>query len=143
MATAEQGQGSNPKPHASLSDSFPLHHNGNSSLLYFFKKENRIYICLLFRFLSRNLFMCSFFFFFFFGRPMACGVPRQGSDPRCNLSLSHNCGNSRSLTHCVRLGIEPAFQSSHSTTNPIAPRQELPFFVFLGLNLKHMEVPRG
>ena len=30
LEPTERGQGSNPQPHGSSSDSFPLHHNGNS-----------------------------------------------------------------------------------------------------------------
>ena len=39
----------------------------------------------------------------------------QGSD------LRHGGGNTGSLTHCARLGIEPVSQGSQDTTDPVAP----------------------
>ena len=49
----------------------------------------------------------------------------QGSDPTRSLNLSHHDSNARSLTHCARLGIEPAPQSSQGAVDPVAPQQEL------------------
>ena len=34
-------------------------------------------------------------------------VPDQGSSPSCSYDLCHHCGNTRSLTHCTELGMEP------------------------------------
>ena len=39
----EQGQGSNPKPHGSQSDSFPLHHDGNSEKQEFYLSQTEYY----------------------------------------------------------------------------------------------------
>ena len=49
--------------------------------------------------------------------------PGKESDP------SHSCGNTGSLTHCAGLGIEPASQSSQNAAYPVAPQQELLFFI--------------
>ena len=57
-------------------------------------------------------------FFFFFGCPRAYGFPRPGI-------RSGHCCNSRSLTHCVGLGVEPASQCSRDTSDLIGPQQEL------------------
>ena len=38
----EQDQGSNPQPHGSWLDSFPLHHNRNSQALVFFKASQGV-----------------------------------------------------------------------------------------------------
>ena len=64
---------------------------------------------------------------FISGHPVAEGVPGQGSDPSCSLSLSRSCGNirSRSFTHCPGPGIEPACQCSQDATDPFAPQWEL------------------
>ena len=57
--------------------------------------------------------------------PTAYEVPRPGirPQPQCNLSCS--CSNAWSLTHCARLGIEPASQRSQDNTNPVVPQWEL------------------
>lgn len=72
---------------------------------------------------------------FHFCHPVAEGVPGQGSDPSCSLSLSRSCGNirSRSLTHCPGPGIEPACQCSQDATDPFAPLRELPSGFFTDL----------
>ena len=44
----------------------------------------------------------------------------QGSDPNCNFSLSHSCGNAGSLTHCAGPGSEPASQGSQDAASPVA-----------------------
>ena len=44
----------------------------------------------------------------------------QGSDLSCSLDLSQNCGNSRSLTHCSRLGIKPTSQCSQDTNHIVS-----------------------
>ena len=51
--------------------------------------------------------------------------PGQGSDPSRSCYLSHSCGNAGSLTYCARLGIEPEYQCSQDTTNPVVPQWEL------------------
>ena len=83
-----------------------------------------------------------------FGPPVAYEV-RPGIRSNCTCSLhSGSCGNARSLTHCARLGIEPASQCSQDTANPTALQQELRcslslfFSFFLGPHPRHMEVPR-
>ena len=55
----------------------------------------------------------------------------QGSDPChtcdqcCNCSCSCSCGNSGSLTHCARLGIEPVSQRSRDAIYPVVPWRKL------------------
>ena len=49
----------------------------------------------------------------------------QGSDPSISCNLCHNCGNTRFLTHCAGLGIEPVSQCSRDATDPIVPQWEL------------------
>ena len=51
--------------------------------------------------------------------------PGQGSDLSRSCNLCSTWGNARSLTHCVRPGIEPVSQCSQDATNPITPQQEL------------------
>ena len=58
---------------------------------------------------------------FFFGHPTAYGVPRPGIDP----SSSCNLCNTRSLTYCARLGLEPASQCSRDAAETIAPQRKL------------------
>ena len=53
----------------------------------------------------------------------------QGPDPSHSCDLSHSCSNARSLTHCARLGIEPANQCSQDAADPIVPQQELLIFL--------------
>ena len=48
----------------------------------------------------------------FFWPPHSIKLPGQGSDLSQSHDLSHSCGNMGSLTHCARLGIEPASQCS-------------------------------
>ena len=43
-------------------------------------------------------------------------LPGQGSDPSLSLNLS---GNTGSLTHCARPGIEPVSQHFQDATNPL------------------------
>ena len=66
-----------------------------------------------------------FFFFSFLVTPWHMEFPGQGSDSSHGPDLSHNCGNSGNLTHCARLGNEPASQLSQEATNPVAPQKEL------------------
>ena len=87
--------------------------------------------------------VCASFLFFFFFFPSLfwwhTEFPGQeGSD------LSHSCdlrcsGNTKSLTHCSRLGIKPASQRSRDTDNPIVPQQELlcQFLIPLVLCARH------
>ena len=42
---------------------------------------------------------------------LTCGIWKflgQGSNPSCSCNPCHSCGNSRFLTHCTRLRVEPA-----------------------------------
>ena len=48
--------------------------------------------------------------------------PGQGSDPSHSCHLSHSYGNTRSLTHCARPGIEPVPHSSEDATDPVVPQ---------------------
>ena len=50
-----------------------------------------------------------------------------------NLSGISNTG---SLTHCARLGIEPASQCSRDTTNPTVPQQELLHYLIINKNMQ-------
>ena len=81
----------------------------------------------------RSIFISLFYYFFlffnsfsFFGCPIACGVPGQGSDPSHSWDLSCSCSITGSLTHCAEPRIEPAFEHSQDTTDPIAPQREPP-----------------
>ena len=49
----------------------------------------------------------------------------QGSDPSHSDNLSCSCCNTGSLTPCARLGIEPAFQHSQDTADPVVPQWEI------------------
>ena len=51
--------------------------------------------------------------------------PGQGSDLSPSSDLNHSCDNTRSLTHCAQLGIQPVSQQSQDAINPVAPQQEL------------------
>ena len=56
------------------------------------------------------MYLFFFFFFFFFFFCHICSIwefPGQGSNPSCSCVLCHSCGNTRSLAHHARLGIEP------------------------------------
>ena len=68
---------------------------------------------------------CVFSYTDFFDHPVAYGV--WWSDLSCSsCSLSHSCSKAGSLTHCARLGIEPASQCSKDTADPIVLQWELP-----------------
>ena len=67
----------------------------------------------------------SFFSFFFLATPRYMEFPGQGSDPNRNCRLRHSCGNTGSLTHCARSGVEPASQRSQDAANPVTPQREL------------------
>ena len=54
----------------------------------------------------------------------------QRSDLRCSCDLCHSCGNAKSLTHSVGLGIKPASQRSRGATNPVVPQWELYYYYF-------------
>ena len=60
-------------------------------------------------------------------------LPGQGSGLRCSWELSHNCGNTGSLTHYAGLGIKPAPQCSKDPDNPVVPQRE-----FWGKPLRHI-----
>lgn len=51
-------------------------------------------------------------FFSFLVAPQHMEFPSQQSDLRCGCDLSCSCGNTRVLTHCTRIGIEPVSQPS-------------------------------
>ena len=92
------------------------------------------------------------FFFHFWTLLQHVEFPGQESDLSHSQDLSHSWGNTGSLTHQAR--IDPAFQCSQDPTNPTAPQWELQIlfyfsfffffglFPFLGLCLRHMEIPR-
>ena len=69
-------------------------------------------------------------FVFFLGAPWHMELPGHGSDLGHSGDLSLSCGSTRSLTHCAWLGIEPAFQHSQDSTNPIALQQEHQYLLF-------------
>ena len=62
--------------------------------------------------------MLIFFFFSFLATPWHTEFSGQGSDLGCSCALCSNCGNTGSLTHCTRLGIEPASQCAQDTADP-------------------------
>ena len=67
-----------------------------------------------------------FFFSFHFWPP--CSIWKllgQGSDLSHSHNLSRSCGNAGTLTHCTRLGIEPATQCSQDAADPIIPQREI------------------
>ena len=64
-------------------------------------------------------------FSFLASSPWHMEFPGQGSDPSHNCRLSPCCSNTRSLTPCAGLGIEPASQRSQDAADPIVPRREL------------------
>ena len=57
--------------------------------------------------------------------PKSMEFPGQGSDLSCRFSLCCSCSNIQSLTHCARLGSEPASQHSRDAANPVEPQREL------------------
>ena len=59
----------------------------------------------------------NFFFFFFLATPWHMEFLGQGSDLSHNCDLCPNCCNAGSLTHCVRLGIEPVSQGCRDAAN--------------------------
>ena len=67
-----------------------------------------------------------FVFFFLFGPPHSnMEFLGQGPYLSCNCYLCWSCSNTRSLTHCARLGIEPVSQCSRDPADPIVPQWEL------------------
>ena len=56
--------------------------------------------------------------------------PGQGSDPRRSCDLRHRCGNTESLTHSDKPGMEPESQLSRGAPNPTTPWQEHLKFVY-------------
>ena len=65
------------------------------------------------------------FFSFFLAVPWHMELPGQRSIPNHSFDLWCCSGNTRSLTHCARLGIKPVSQGSRDTTDPFAPQWEL------------------
>ena len=61
----------------------------------------------------------------------------QGPDLNSIPSLNHNlrcsCGKAGSLTHCARPGIHHVSQCSHDAADPVAPQQELLYYLVLQL----------
>lgn len=78
-------------------------------------------------------------FFFPFGCPQACGVsgPGMRSEPSSDQlqPMPQLCATWDPLTHCARLGIEPASWHSRDTADPVAPQWELLFLEFWRGNL--------
>ena len=60
-------------------------------------------------------------FFFFLAAQWHREFPGQGSDLSCSYELNHSWDNTRSLTHCARLGIKLAFQCSSDAADPVVP----------------------
>ena len=69
-------------------------------------------------------------FFPFLADSWPMEFPGQGPDLSSSCDLSCSCSNTRSLTHCARLGMEPVSQCFQDATDRIAPQQELQFFPF-------------
>lgn len=65
--------------------------------------------------------------FCLFSHPWHTVFAGQGSDPSI---LRHRCCNTRSLTHCDLLGIEPSSQCSRDTADSVLPQWELLFSLF-------------
>ena len=61
------------------------------------------------------------FLFFFLAAQWHREFPGQGSDLSCSYELNHSWDNTRSLTHCARLGIKLAFQCSSDAADPVVP----------------------
>lgn len=110
-------------------------------MLYFSENEAFLLLPPLFSFF---LLLC---LFSFLAALWPMEFPGLGSDLSRSFDLHHSCGNVGSITHCDRLGIEPASWCYRDAADPMAPQRELQgdyyyYFVFLGLHLRHMEVPR-
>ena len=56
----------------------------------------------------------------------------QGPDWSHRCDLSHSYGNTRSLTHCARPGINPCPSSAQEATHSVVSQQELPHLRVLG-----------
>lgn len=52
-------------------------------------------------------------------------VPAQGADPNHSCYLHHSYNKAGSLILCARPGMEPAWQCSRDTPEPVLPQQEL------------------
>ena len=103
--------------------------------------------------------LANIYLWVFLATPLHMEFSGQGSDPSLSCDLCCNCGNTGSLTHWVRPGVEPSSQCSgdqrsHCTTAilmtviPTGMRYYLAVFwgfcllvcLFLWLHLWHMEV---
>ena len=63
------------------------------------------------------------FFFLLFGGPIAYAVPRPGIRSELQLQPAPPLqGDARALTHCARLGIEPASHRAFGLEKPYGPR---------------------
>ena len=67
-------------------------------------------------------------FSFFFGHPTAYEVPGLVLSLTCHLHCS--CGNTGSLTHCARPGMEPASWCCRDAADPVVLQSELQMIVF-------------
>ena len=70
------------------------------------------------------------FFFFFLATLQHMELLGQRSDPSRSYKLHHGCGNTRSLTHCARLGIEPVSQRCRDVTNFCCTTKGTPKIIF-------------
>ena len=52
-----------------------------------------------------------------------------GSDPSHIWTYATGAATPDSLTHCARLGIEPAPWHFRVAANPVVPEQELPYWI--------------
>ena len=88
------------------------------------------------------------FFFFLFWMPRGIWkFPDQGRNPSQSCDLHHSCGNTRSLTHRARLGIEPMslpLQSHYQSRCSTAGAPGLPLFNwFLAQDFVHLRSVLG
>ena len=75
---------------------------------------------------SFPFFLNSFFVLFCLAILQHMEFPGQGSGPNHSFDLRHSCSNTRSLSHCAWLGIEPTSWHCRDATNPFEPQWELP-----------------
>ena len=80
------------------------------------------------------------------GAPVSDRVPGPGIRSEWSCDLHCSCGNSGSLIHCARLGIEPMSQRSRDATDAVVPQQELLNYSFVAENtwmVQRMYFPRA
>ena len=73
------------------------------------------------------LFMYLFILFFFQLHLKHMEVPGRELTSDCSHDLCHSCGNARSLTHCAKLGMEPALPQRQVGSLTHCAMQELFF----------------